>query len=73
VGRFSELEKTEAWDRFEPAESLRSISCQLGRAPSSVRIQLRRTLMVLGWDGSARLRYLGDDGTGICRRPTVCG
>ena len=28
---------------------------------------------VLGWDGSARLRYLVGDGTGRCRRPTVCG
>ena len=37
VGRFSESEKAELWDRFEAGESLRAISRQLGRAPSSVR------------------------------------
>ena len=37
MGRFSESEKTELWDRFEAGESLRSISRRLGRAPSSVR------------------------------------
>ena len=37
MGRFSESEKAELWDRFEAGESLRAISRQLGRAPSSVR------------------------------------
>jgi len=30
VGRFSESEKSELWDRFEAGESLRAISRQLG-------------------------------------------
>ena len=43
--RFSESEKTELWDRFEAGESLRSISRQLGRAPSSVRTHI----VAAGW------------------------
>ena len=43
--RFSESEKTELWDRFEAGESLRSISRQLGRAPSSVRTHV----VAAGW------------------------
>ena len=35
--RLSELEQTEIWDRFESGESLRSISRQLGRPPSTIR------------------------------------
>jgi len=45
VERFSESEKTELWDRFEAGESLRSISRQLGRAPSSVRTHI----VAAGW------------------------
>ena len=43
--RFSESEKTELWDRFEAGELLRSISRQLGRAPSSVRTHV----VAAGW------------------------
>ncbi len=35
--RLSESERTEIWDRFESGESLRSISRQLGRPPSTIR------------------------------------
>jgi len=45
VGRFSELEKAELWDRFEAGESLRSISRELGCAPSSVRTHV----VAAGW------------------------
>ena len=45
MGRFSELEKSELWDRFEAGESLRAISRQLGRAPSSVRTHI----VAAGW------------------------
>ena len=45
MGRFSELEKAELWDRFEAGESLRSISRRLGRAPSSVRTHV----VAAGW------------------------
>ena len=40
MGRFSESEKAELWDRFEAGESLRAISRELGRAPSSVRTHI---------------------------------
>ena len=43
--RFSELEKTELWDRYEAGESLRSIGRCLGRAPSSIRTHL----VAAGW------------------------
>ena len=43
--RFSELEKSELWDRFEAGESLRAISRRLGRAPSSVRTHV----VAAGW------------------------
>ena len=45
MGRFSESEKAELWDRFEAGESLRAISRQLGRAPSSVRTHV----VAAGW------------------------
>ena len=45
VGRFSESEKAELWDRYEAGESLRSISRVLGRAPSSVRTHV----VAAGW------------------------
>ena len=45
MGRFSESEKAELWDRFEAGESLRSISRVLGRAPSSVRTHI----VAAGW------------------------
>ena len=45
MGRFSELEKAELWDRFEAGESLRSISRELGCAPSSVRTHV----VAAGW------------------------
>ena len=45
VGRFSESEKAELWDRFEAGESLRAISRALGRAPSSVRTHI----VAAGW------------------------
>ena len=45
MGRFSELEKSELWDRFEAGDSLRSISRLLGRAPSSVRTHI----VAAGW------------------------
>ena len=45
MGRFSESEKAELWDRFEAGESLRSISRELGRAPSSVRTHV----VAAGW------------------------
>jgi IS30 family transposase len=45
VERFSELEKAELWDRFEAGESLRAISRELGRAPSSVRTHI----VAAGW------------------------
>jgi IS30 family transposase len=45
VERFSELEKSELWDRFEAGESLRAISRRLGRAPSSVRTHV----VAAGW------------------------
>ncbi len=45
MGRFSESEKAELWDRFEAGESLRSISRVLGRAPSSVRTHV----VAAGW------------------------
>ena len=45
MGRFSEWEKAELWDRFEAGESLRSISRVLGRAPSSVRTHI----VAAGW------------------------
>ncbi len=35
--RLSETDRCEIWDRFEAGESLRSISRQLGRPPSTVR------------------------------------
>ena len=38
--RFSESEGAELWDWFEAGESLRSISRQLGRTPSSVRTHI---------------------------------
>ncbi len=44
-GTFSELEKTELWDRYEAGESLRSIGRCLGRAPSSIRTHL----VAAGW------------------------
>jgi len=40
VRRFSELEKSEVWDRFEAGESQRSISRRLGRSPSTIRTHL---------------------------------
>lgn len=43
--RLSELERTEIWDRFEAGESLRSISRQLGRPPSTIRTHV----MSAGW------------------------
>ena len=43
--RFSESEKAELWDRFGAGESLRAISRQLGRAPSSVRTHV----VAAGW------------------------
>ncbi len=43
--RFSELEKSELWDRYETGESLRSIGRCLGRATSSIRTHL----MAAGW------------------------
>jgi len=45
VERFSELEKTELWDRYEAGESLRSIGRCLGRATSSIRTHL----VAAGW------------------------
>jgi IS30 family transposase len=45
VGRFSESEKAELWDRFEAGDSLRAISRHLGRAPSSVRTHV----VAAGW------------------------
>ncbi len=45
MGRFLELEKAELWDRFEAGESLRAISSELGRAPSSVRTHI----VAAGW------------------------
>jgi DNA-binding CsgD family transcriptional regulator len=45
VGRFSDSEKAELWVRFEAGESLRLISRQLGRAPSSVRTHV----VAAGW------------------------
>ena len=35
--RLSDVERVELWDRYEAGESFRSISRQLGRAPSTVR------------------------------------
>ncbi len=43
--RFSELEKTELWDRYEAGESLRSVGRCLGRATSSIRTHL----VAAGW------------------------
>ena len=45
MGRFSESEKAELWDRFEAGESLRAISRGMGRAPSSVRTHI----VAAGW------------------------
>ena len=40
MGRLSDLERGELWDRWEAGESQRSISRRLGRSPSTVRTQL---------------------------------
>ena len=52
--RLSESEKAELWDRFEAGESLRSISRQLGRPPSTIRTHVvtagfRRPLPAAEW------------------------
>ncbi len=52
--RLSESEKVEIWDRFEAGESLRSISRQLGRPPSTIRTHVvsgrfRRPLPAVEW------------------------
>ncbi|MEE9533398.1 MAG: IS30 family transposase, partial [Acidimicrobiia bacterium] len=52
--RLSESEKFEIWDRFEAGESLRSISRQLGRPPSTIRTHVvsarfRRPLPAAEW------------------------
>ena len=52
--RLSESEKFEIWDRFEAGESLRSISRQLGRPPSTIRTHVvsarfRRPLPTVEW------------------------
>ena len=61
--RVSELEKVEIWDRFEAGESLRSISRQLGRPPSTIRTHVvsgrfRRPLPAVEW--SPRRLSLGE-------------
>jgi hypothetical protein len=52
--RLSESEKVEIWDRFDAGESLRSISRQLGRPPSTIRTHVvsarfRRPLPAVEW------------------------
>ena len=52
--RLSESEKVEIWDRFVAGESLRSISRQLGRPPSTIRTHVvsakfRRPLPAVEW------------------------
>ncbi len=61
--RLSESEKVEIWDRFEAGESLRSISRQLGRPPSTIRTHVvsgrfRRPLPAVEW--SPRRLSLGE-------------
>ncbi len=61
--RLTESEKAEIWDRFEAGESLRSISRQLGRPPSTVRTHVvgsrfRRPVPVGEW--SPRRLSLGE-------------
>ena len=61
--RLSDSEKVEIWDRFEAGESLRSISRQLGRPPSTIRTHVvsgrfRRPLPAVEW--SPRRLSLGE-------------
>ena len=59
----SESEQAEIWDRFESGESLRSISRQLGRPPSTIRTHVvsagwKRPVPPVGW--SPRRLSLGE-------------
>ena len=56
MGRFSESEKVELWDRYEAGESLRSISRRLGRA--------RRRCGPMSWLPGGGVRFL--PGIGVC-------